>query len=271
VSEERIMPRMLDYQKEIVENTSSPTIIGNMSRGGGKDYILACKVLYERPKVSYYISWYGKQFTTLQEKFKEIFNMSKEIENKIKYFNTDKDKIKIEFNNGDISEIYNYNTLLKQGNILLNSTVDMVLYSNCLPQFDIKSKKHIAMLSISYSWLKNVYPCRDIEIYNISLQKLIENNLMTKEWLEKYKKNDSKVGFRQEFDLFGEYDEIFSNKETDVNNIKFDTGNFYDNQIEELMIEYSETPKNRNTTLTRENILQQIHILQEMKRDNKLI
>ena len=94
---------------------------------------------------------------------------------------------------------------------------------------------------------------------------------MTKDSLDEIKKDISKLNFRQEFDLFGEYDEIFSDKETDVNNIKFDTGNFYDTQIEELMIEYSEIPKNRNTTLTRENILQQIHLLQEIKKDNKLI
>lgn len=44
--------------------------------------------------------------------------------------------------------------------------------------------------------------------------------------------------------------------------------NFYDKQIEELMIEYAETDKNRNTTLTRENILNQIKVLQDMKRGN---
>jgi hypothetical protein len=44
--------------------------------------------------------------------------------------------------------------------------------------------------------------------------------------------------------------------------------NFYDNQIEELMIEYSNITKNEKTTLTREKILQQIHILQEMKKKN---
>lgn len=42
--------------------------------------------------------------------------------------------------------------------------------------------------------------------------------------------------------------------------------NFYDNQIEELMIEYSDVSKTEKTTLTREKILQQIHILQEMKK-----
>lgn len=44
--------------------------------------------------------------------------------------------------------------------------------------------------------------------------------------------------------------------------------NFYDNQIEELMVEYSNVPKNEKTTITREKILQQIHILQEMKKKN---
>lgn len=268
--EERIMPRMLDYQKEIVENVTSPTIIGNMSRGGGKYYILACKVLYERPKVCLYMNWTSNQFRALIEKFKEIYNTSSEIKDTISYLSDDRNKIKIIFTNGDISEIYNYNSL-KQEDKLFNTYVDMVLYSNCLPQFDIKSKKHIAMISMSYSWLMNMYPCRAIKIYNISLKELIRNNLMTKDSLDEIKKDISKLNFRQEFDLFGEYDEIFSDKETDVNNIKFDTGNFYDNQIEELMIEYSEIPKNRNTTLTRENILQQIHLLQEIKKDNKLI
>ena len=44
--------------------------------------------------------------------------------------------------------------------------------------------------------------------------------------------------------------------------------NFYDKQIEELMIEYSNIVKNEKTTLTRENILKQIKVLQDMKKDN---
>jgi hypothetical protein len=44
--------------------------------------------------------------------------------------------------------------------------------------------------------------------------------------------------------------------------------NFYEKQIEELMIEYSNIPKNERTTLTRENILKQIKVLQDMVRSN---
>lgn len=44
--------------------------------------------------------------------------------------------------------------------------------------------------------------------------------------------------------------------------------NFYDTQIQELMIEYQNTPKRENTTMTRDKILQQIRMLQNMKRDN---
>lgn len=44
--------------------------------------------------------------------------------------------------------------------------------------------------------------------------------------------------------------------------------NFYNKQIEELMIEYAEIDKNKNTTMTRENILKQIKILQDMERGN---
>lgn len=46
--------------------------------------------------------------------------------------------------------------------------------------------------------------------------------------------------------------------------------NFYSNQIEELMIEYSNIPKNEKTTITREKILQQIKILQDMQKNNLL-
>jgi hypothetical protein len=48
----------------------------------------------------------------------------------------------------------------------------------------------------------------------------------------------------------------------------FTTKEFYDIQIKELMEEYAETPKNKNTTLSRENILKQIKVLQDMKRGN---
>lgn len=263
--EERIMPKMLDYQKEIVENISTTTIIGNIPRGGGKDYILACKVLYERPKTCLYMNWTSNQFSALREKFKEIHSTSPEMEDIISYLSEDRNKIKIVFNNGDISEIYNYNSL-KQEDKLLNTYVDMILYSNCLPQFDIKSKKHIAMISMSYSWLMNMYPCRAIKIYNISLKELVQNNLMTKDCLDEIKKDTSKLNFRQEFDLFEEYEEIFDieNDSKEKRNINKD--NFYDIQIEELMEEYTDIPKNRNTTLTRENILKQIQMLKELSR-----
>lgn len=265
MSEERVMPKMFDYQKEIVENTTATTIIGNMPRGGGKDYILACKVLYERPKTCLYMNWSSAQFRTLMEKFNEIIKISKEVKNEISYFSENTNKIKIIFNNGDISEIYNYNSL-KQGDKLLNTYVDMVLYSNCLPQFDIKSKKHIAMVSMSYSWLTNMYPCRAIKTYNISLRELVQNNLITKDWLDEIKKEASKTSFRQEFDLFEEYEEIFNTKKID--NLNFSYEDFYDIQIKELMQEYTEIPKNERTTLTRENILRQIKTLQDMKRGN---
>lgn len=265
MSEKRLMPNMYDYQKEIVENTSATTIIGNMPRGGGKDYILACKVLYERPRVCLYMSWTRSQFRPLGEKLKEIFKLEKRFKNEIKLFHESEDKIKIVFNNGDITEIYSYNSL-KQNDKSLNTYVDMVLYSSCLPQFDIKSKKHIAMVSISYSWLKNMYPCREIEIYNIGLRELIQNNLTTKDWLDEVKKDTSELNFRQEFDLFEEYEEIFGVQDDNKKKSKIDKDSFYDIQIEELMEEYAETPKNRNTTLTRENILKQIQMLQDIRK-----
>jgi hypothetical protein len=259
------MPKMLDYQKEIVENVSTTTIIGNMPRGGGKDYILACKVLYERPRVCLYMSWTRSQFRPLGENLKGILKSEKIFNNEIKYFHEDKDYIKLIFNNGEITEVYNYNSL-KQEDKLLNTYVDMVLYSNCLPQFDIKSKKHIAMVSISYSWLRNMFPCKDIKVYNIGLKELIQNNLTTKEWLDEIKKDDNKLNFRQEFDLFEEYEEIFSVQDDNNKKNKINKENFYNIQIEELMQEYADTPKNRNTTLTRENILKQIQMLQDIKR-----
>ena len=46
-----------------------------------------------------------------------------------------------------------------------------------------------------------------------------------------------------------------------------DNNNFYDFQIQELMNEYANTPKRENTTMTREKILQQIKMLQDIKGD----
>lgn len=218
MKKEILMPKMFNYQKEIVENTLATTIIGNIPRGGGKDYILACKVLYERPKVSFYISMNNNQFRVLQEKFREIFNFEKRFKNEIELFHEDRNYIKLAFSNGEITEIYNYNTL-EYGDKLLSTYVDMMLYSDCLPQFDIKSKKHISMVSIPYTRISNLYPCRPLKVYNINLKELIENHLTNKEWLDKHKKDDSK-NFRQEFDLFGEYEEIFKEKDSVLSTYK---------------------------------------------------
>lgn len=263
MSEKRLMPKMFDYQKEIVENISTTTIIGNMPRDGGKDYILACKVLYERPKTCLYMANNSCKFKTLQEKFKEIFNWENQLKDYISYYSDDRNKIKIAFNNGDICEIYNYNNIKLDDNILNNET-DMALYSDCLPQFNIKSKKHIAMVSISYDGLVGLYPYKLIKVYNIGLKELIKNNLTNKTWLDEHKKDSTNNNFRQEFDLFEEYEEIFNIQNDSKEKRNLNKDNFYDIQIEELMEEYADIPKNKNTTLTRENILKQIQMLQDM-------
>ena len=88
------------------------------------------------------------------------------------------------------------------------------------------------------------------------------------------------------------YDECYPNKDTinkilkpiDVNQIfimmtndnieyinsrkAFDCQGFFKQQIEELMMEYSNLSKTQNTTMTRENILKQIKALQDMARGN---
>jgi hypothetical protein len=48
---------------------------------------------------------------------------------------------------------------------------------------------------------------------------------------------------------------------------EFSIKEFYNTQIKELMIEYSEIHKDKTTTLTRENILKQIKVLQDMARN----
>ncbi|MDP4146638.1 MAG: hypothetical protein Q8936_19540, partial [Bacillota bacterium] len=227
---------------------------------------LACKVLYERPKIGFYMSMNNSQFRVLQEKLREIFNFEKRFKDEISFVHEDRKYIKLVFSNGEISEIYNYNTL-KNGDELHSKEIDMVLYSDCLPQFDIRAKKHISMVSIPYTWLAKLYPCRPVKVYNVNLKQLIENHMTSEEWLSQHKKDDDK-NFRKEFDLFDEYDELIIDNKICEDNKELDFSNFYDMQIQELMEEYTETPKNRNTTLTRENILKQIKILQDMKMIN---
>lgn len=246
---ERVMPKMFKFQEDIVRNTWSKTIIGNFSRGLGKNYTIACKILYERPKKVMFVDGSTRQFLLLSEKFDEILRENGHINNLIKSIIRRDDMIKINFINGDDVHIYNY---LKISQV---DTYDMVIYNDILPNEHIESNRYLCMVSMNYKDLRNSFDCYRVALYEAGIKVGLENNLIDENFIKEVKEDDNY--FKNELDILNEYDSLF----------KYD--NFYDEQIKELMIEYASTPKKENTTMTRDKILQQIKMLKDMKRDSK--
>lgn len=154
----------------------------NTSRGGSKTFLLANKVLYEKPKTVLYISDYAKQLNVLKENFEEIFHSDETIWRTIKDYNFSPDNLFIKFTNGETVTVYNKNFVTDE-----DVEIDMVLFDNGLPQLDIKAKKYMSVFTINYP-IMNLFNNRgDISYYAVGLVHL-ERGLFTRERIEELKK-----------------------------------------------------------------------------------
>jgi hypothetical protein len=187
-----------EWQADIVRDDSK-IIMVNTSRGGSKTFLLANKVLYEKPKTVLYISDYAKQLNTLKENFEEIFHSSEDIWRTIKIYNFSPDKLSIEFATGEKVTIYNKNFVTDE-----DVEIDMVLFDDGLPQLDIKAKKYMSVFTINYP-IMNLFNNRgDISYYAVGLVHL-ERGLFTREKIEELKHELSPSEFMRDVDVCNDY------------------------------------------------------------------
>lgn len=190
--------RLLEWQADIVKDDSK-IIMVNASRGGSKTFLLANKVLYEKPKTVLYISDYAKQLNVLKESFEEIFHSSENVCRTIKNYNFSPDKLIIEFVTGEKVTIYNKNFVTNE-----DVEIDMVLFDNGLPQLDIKAKKYMSVFTINYPIMSLFNNRGDISYHAVGLRHL-ERGLFTMEKIERLKNELSPLDFIRDIDVCNDY------------------------------------------------------------------
>lgn len=198
MSEKRVyQDKMLSSKKEIV--------VCNWERGEGKTYSILTKMLRYGRRVKFlYISKLSS--IGLKNVFEEYINKSSKF---INSYELSKDKILLEFTNGDSIEVFISNT---SDNFRGERNIDIIFCDEYFP-----SKDSIESV-LKPMGAKQIF----IMMTNDNIEYIDSRNLIN-------------------------------------------IDNFYNKQIEELMIEYSNISKTEKTTLTRENILKQIKMLQDME------
>ena len=216
------------WQKDIVEDESK-IIMANISRGGSKTFILANKVLYEKPNIVLYIS-NSKELKLFEEQFNEIFKLDDDIRESVEYFECNPTHILIRFKTKATIMIYKEDTIPK------DVEIDMVLFDDCLPQLDIKADNYVSIFTIKYP-IMNLFNCRKyISYYVIGIKKLEESGYLTKEQIKDTKQDIGELDFDKYFDLCDEYKKMFEEKPVrglrrKANLYEESAGNFKPNNI----------------------------------------
>lgn len=220
-----------EWQADIIKDKSK-IIMVNTSRGGSKTFLLANKVLYEKPKTVLYINSNLGHLKILKDHFEEIFYLDENILESIKYYNFSKNKLFIEFNTGKTITVYDKKEIFEE-----DEKIDMVLFDDGLPQLDIEAKKYVSAFTIKYP-IMNFFNCRkDISYHVVGIKKLIESGYLTKEQIKDAKKDIGDLMFDKEFDLCNEYNEMFKEEKTvrglrrNANLYEESTGDFKANNI----------------------------------------
>jgi len=189
-----------EWQADIVRDKSK-IIMVNTSRGGSKTFLLANKVLYEKPKTVLYINSNKNGLYFFRQTFLDIFRLDETIEESTKTYWFDFDKLIIEFKTGETTTVYDKNTIPQDADI------DMVLFDDGLPQLDIKAKKYVSVFTINYP-IMNLFNNRDdISCYAVGLRHL-ERGLFTREQIEQLKNEFSPLEFMRDIDVCNDYNII---------------------------------------------------------------
>jgi len=217
-----------EWQKDIIEDESK-IIMANISRGGSKTFLLANKVLQDKPKTVQYINSNIGQLKILKDRFEEMFALDEIIRESIRYYNFSRKKLFIEFNTGEKITIYDKDERFDEDEI-----IDMVLFDDGLPQLDIKAKKYVSVFTIKYPIMNFFNWRKDISYYVIGIKKLEEWGLLTKEQIKKTKERLGDADFDKYFDICNEYKEMFE-KEKPVRGLRRNA-NLYEESAGDLNI-----------------------------------
>lgn len=195
-----------DWQKEIVKDKSR-IIMMNTCREGSKTFLLANKVLEDKPKTVLYINDNPKGLRNFEKQFLEIFQLDDDIKESVEHFRFLGDEIYIKFVDGKTITIYDRHFEPEE-----DMEFDKALFDDGLPQLDIKAKQYVSVFTIKYP-IMNLFNCRkDISYYVIGIKQLVESDYLTKKQLQHTRDYIGEANFSKWYDMCNEYNEIFEEK-----------------------------------------------------------
>lgn len=216
MSEKRVyQEKMLNSKKEIV--------VCNWERGEGKTYSIFTKIMEEKNGKFIYISPF--ETCTLRDYFDEYIHTSSE-KDFIKLFKISRDKLYLEFNNGNIIEVF----LMKPSSNFRGSRNIKIAF--CDEYYPSKEFIDTILKPID---VKQVY----IMMTNDNMEYIDSRNDIEKDFMKKCSK-------------------IASNKNS--------MNDFIDSAIVKLVYEFSLIAQTEKTTMTRNSILDMIMKLQSLRK-----
>lgn len=259
---EKLLSILKDYQREFVTSESKVTI-GNFSRRGGKSTVEIFKVLYDRPRYSYFVTTFNFR-ASLSYIFKEAMNLLDYNGIRcIERFTINEDYALIEYTDGTFSKIFNYHKKdsFNFHGYRLPEVMDMVIYDECLPLSDIKCKQAISTVTLRGISGRYYHNSSDVKVITCGLSTLVKNEMFEKEGIDRIRLACGDKLFRNEIDIEEEYEMIFGEIE-----IEKTVDKTIDEQIKETLKELETIPKNRNTTDYRRQLITIIRDLKQLKK-----
>lgn len=220
-----------EWQSDIVRDESK-IIMANISRGGSKSFILANKVIYEKPETALYINCNSNGLRHFRDCFIEIFQLDDEIKDSLSYW-FDSEKLFIKFKTGETTTIYDRKSAPQ------DIEIEIALFDDGLPELDVNAKKYVSAFTIKYP-IMNLFNCRkDISYHVIGIKKLEESGYLTKKQIQDTRARLGELNFDKWFDLCNEYKEMFKEDKPirglrrNVNLYEESAGDFNKNKIVE--------------------------------------
>jgi hypothetical protein len=236
------------YQEELInEVRKGKSVVGNWSRGGGKDFTLV-RILFElKPKKVLYVDdrYNGAQF--LYEKINELIDMDEDTRFKVEKVDYSKfhSKITIEFRSGELIEVVSeYTNAVKWtlDYIIFNGYFDNTIRRIGVPYVYMTTQNN------SDARLQKQHNCKVVEA---DIYDLLEEGYYDKGMVRKLPTSKS---FYEQWAILNK----IPKRE------KVTVGDFKEEASKKLMNQFLDTPDTKDTVLTRKNIIEMLKDLKQI-------
>lgn len=264
--------KLLDFQKVVSFKDAKQALICNWARGLGVSFTIIGTILNERPQKAVVFSITEQKLSVLHNKLSECKKSNYISDEDIQKIDFGKDKIFIMYANGDVSTIYNGYALNQNESINCEYLFFDGIYP--VPISYINAKKVVAFIhENNYDHhLEKKFNNAFVSVINEDYKTLLKHDLIsecileqTKErsdWYNEYaimdkpkKQQDIEIDYNKKPDR--KYELYMSYPINDY------AKKFLIDTLAELENEYDNVEKNKDTVLTRKNLLNMIVDLQK--------